>query len=63
MEGILSSPYVCAENHPISKKRTDTITVECFCTKGTFFSSTFCFSGTTFIFSKAPAFSISSIVV
>lgn len=63
MEEILSSPFSSAEIHPISKKTSEAITVECFWKNGSFFSSTFCFSGKTFMFSKAPAFSISLMVV
>jgi len=41
----------------------EAINAECFCKNGSFFSSKRCFSGMTFIFSKAPAFSNSSMVV
>jgi hypothetical protein len=39
------------------------MTGACFFINGSFVSSNFCFSGMTFKFSKAPAFSSSSIVV
>jgi hypothetical protein len=39
------------------------MTVACFFQNGIFFSSKRSFSGITFIFSNAPAFSISSMVV
>jgi hypothetical protein len=60
---IFSSPFNCPENQPISKKTNEAITMECFFKKGSFTSSKRCFSGMTFIFSKAPAFSMFSIVV
>jgi hypothetical protein len=45
------------------RKANDAMTMECFFRNGSFFSSNRCFSGMTFIFSKAPAFSIASMVV
>jgi hypothetical protein len=59
----LSSPFKCPAYQPISNNTNDAMTVEYFFKKGSFFSSNRCLSGMTLIFSKAPAFSNSAMVV
>jgi hypothetical protein len=57
------SPYISEADQPIIKKMTEMITDACFLKKDSLFFANSSFSGITLIFSKAPAFSISLIVV
>jgi hypothetical protein len=59
---MLPSPFSSPAAHPITRRTKEAMTVACFFRKGSSFSSNRSFSGIIFIFSKAPAFSSSSMV-